>query len=77
MTTAPDPGSPADLDLKAEEARREAEYRADRKRRQREDFLPVMLALVACGVASRSEKKPKEVAKEALQIVEALFEISP
>ena len=63
--------------LRAEEARREAEYRARRKAERREEFTPVMLALVSCGIASRSEKKPKDVAKEALGIVEALFEIAP
>jgi hypothetical protein len=77
MTMDPEPGSAADLDLKNEEARREAEYRARRKAERREEFNPMMVALVACGVAARGEKKAKAIAAEAVEIVEAIWAVVP
>lgn len=74
MTTAPEPGSPADLD----EQRREEQYRLDQakmremderdyKKRNRDDRLTVMASVIAGGLIHRVSS-PVEVAAQSVDV---------
>lgn len=79
MSTEPEPGSAAWQDEQKREHREHEIVAYNRKRRdleRRMDNLAMSASVIAAGVATRMERKPVEIAAEAVDIAIEIFERS-